>query len=238
MSKNILVVDDDPQMVRTLCDILALHGWDPEGAMDGRQALQAVERHTYSAVVMDVRMPGMNGVEAFRAMRRTRPGIRVILMTAFAATELLAEAEREGVVTVFSKPIDVRALLAMLRQSLGRVLLVDDDPDFLRTLTDIVARDGFTVSRATSVDQALALLTRDPPTVVVLDLILNKHDPAETVAAMRRANPGVVFILYSGHPAVLDKTAGAVPAEWVRATFQKPFDVQELLAELHDVAED
>lgn len=111
MARRILVVDDDAQMVRTLCDILALHGWAPEGCTDAARAVAAVEQAPYDAVVMDVLMPGINGVQAFRAMRRARPGLRVVLMTAFAASDLLMEAEREGVNRIFPKPFEVSSLV-------------------------------------------------------------------------------------------------------------------------------
>lgn len=237
MTRRLLVVDDDAQMVHTLCDIMALHGWEARGVTDGYQGLAAVEREHYDAVLMDVRMPGLNGVETFRAMRTHQPGIRVILMTAYAASDLLAEAEQEGVLRIFPKPVDIAAVLAMLRQATGRVLVVDDDPNYLQTLTDILVHDGFTVSRASGLEEALDRLGEGPPAVVVLDLMLNAAEPRSAVTAIRRASPGVLFILYSGHSAALDAAAAALPSEWVRACFHKPFDVNQLLATLHDITD-
>lgn len=230
--RRLLVVDDDMQMVRTLCDILALEGWDTVGVHSGQAALEAVGREPFDAVLMDVRMPGINGVDTFRAMRRARPELRVMLMTAYAASELLAEAEREGVLRVFPKPVDLAALMALLQERPGRVLVVDDDPEYLRTLTDILENEGLQVLRAQTVEAALDQLAGPAPAVVVLDLVLNGMEPRAAIAAIREASPGVLFILYSGHAAVLDDTAAAVPTEWVGACFHKPFDVQRLLGAL------
>jgi DNA-binding NtrC family response regulator len=211
---------------------MGLHGWEAKGVTDGRQALAAVEREPFAAVLMDVRMPGLNGVETFRAMRAMRPDIRVILMTAFAANDLLAEAEREGVLRIFPKPVDVGAVVAMLRLATGRILVVDDDPDYLQTLTDILEEHGFAVARASGLDEALDRLADGPPAVVVLDLHLDAVDPPAAVRAIHQASPGVLFVLYSGHPALLDQTSRAVPASWVRACLQKPFEVRALLEAL------
>ena len=61
---RILIVDDDRQMVRTICDILKLKGWDADGAFSGEEALDLVQERPYRVALMDVRMAGMNGVEA------------------------------------------------------------------------------------------------------------------------------------------------------------------------------
>jgi DNA-binding NtrC family response regulator len=109
--KTVLIVDDDRQMVRTLSDILRLHGWEVHDAYSGEEAIAAVEARNFTAVLMDVRMGGVNGVDAFRAMKRIRPHIRVVLMTAYSASELMAEAEREG---ALRKPFPPKQLLDLL----------------------------------------------------------------------------------------------------------------------------
>ena len=111
---RLLIVDDDRFIVRTLTDILRLKGYQAEGAYSGEEALTAVERWPYDAVLMDIRMPGLNGVEAFRVIRRCSPRTRVILMTAYADSGLAAAAEQGGVVRVLSKPVDLGEVLALL----------------------------------------------------------------------------------------------------------------------------
>jgi CheY-like chemotaxis protein len=112
--ERIAVVDDDDAMVETLCDVLALHGWDPVRASDGAQAVQLVTAEQIDVVLMDIRMPKMNGVEALREIKRVRPATRVVLFTASAAQELLAGAERYGASHVLKKPVDAVELLSVL----------------------------------------------------------------------------------------------------------------------------
>ena len=116
MSRRILVVDDDHDMVRTLCDILVLSGWDPTGAYSGSEAVTAARGQSFGWVLMDIRMPGMDGVEAFRTMKQSSPAIRVVLMTAHAAPEVRAAAVREGAVRVMTKPLDMPELLQLLHE--------------------------------------------------------------------------------------------------------------------------
>ena len=238
MSRRILVVDDDRQMVRTLSDILRLHKWDVHGAHSGEEAVAAVAKGDFDAVLMDVKMEGLNGVEAFKAMKSMRPDIRVILMTAYSATDLIAEAEREGALHVLRKPVALPALMQMLASGAAdprRVLVVDDEPGFLRTMGDVLRHNGYVVLEAQSLAQAIAHLERASPGAVILDLRLDNNAPAESVLAIKRVSPAVALILYSGHPATLEAVAHDVPTPLISGTLRKPFPPDRLL-ELLDAA--
>jgi CheY-like chemotaxis protein len=113
-----LVVDDDRMLARTLAEILELSGWNVTQANSGTEAVNAAARQAYDVVLMDVKMPGMDGVDAFKAMKAAHPEIRVILMTAYAAEDRLGEAQREGVMKVLSKPVDVQKLMQAYLQKL------------------------------------------------------------------------------------------------------------------------
>jgi DNA-binding NtrC family response regulator len=235
--RRILVVDDDRQMVRTICDILKLRGWDADGAFSGEEAIERVKAQPYRIALMDVRMAGMNGVEAMKSLRASRPELRVILMTAYTASELLAEAEREGAVRILAKPVAVPNLLDMLEQELAGapvILVVDDDRQFLTTLSATLRQHGYATLEAQDLDQALKQLEESHPSAVLLDLFLNGITPPESVLAIRRMSPAVVIILYSGHTAALEDATASMPNSWVLATLQKPFAPDRLLAMLDE----
>lgn len=231
---TILVVDDDRQMAKTLSAVLKLHGWIATAAYSGEEAIRATETRAFDAVLMDVKMPGINGVDAFRAIRRARPRMPVILMTAYAAHDLLEQAEREGVLMIMPKPISWPALLELLDQNRANprsVLIVDDDPAFLVSIGDVIAAHGMPVIRAESLPQALRYLEDEesPPAVVVLDLKLNGLEPTEAAVAIKACSPTVALILCTGHPVLLDETMAALPSEWVHAALTKPFPPERLV---------
>lgn len=114
MTRRVLVVDDDVEMVRTLSDILRLRGWSPDVAYSGEEAVAAERRGDYEVVLMDIKMPGMDGVTAFRLMRAHHPKARVVLMTAHTEPEIVRAAVSEGAIRVLSKPVDLRALLRLI----------------------------------------------------------------------------------------------------------------------------
>jgi CheY-like chemotaxis protein len=115
MSRRVLVVDDDRQMVKTIRAILDHRGWQSTGVFSGEEAVAAAQGEPpFNAVLMDVRMPGMNGVDACLAMHDARPDMPVFLMTAYAAQEILAQARRAGVIAIMPKPIAWPKLMAHL----------------------------------------------------------------------------------------------------------------------------
>lgn len=118
--KRILVVDDDRGMVETLCDILELHGWETVRGYDGEAAVLLAEEHDVDLLLMDIRMPRLNGVEAWREIRSRRKGAQAVLMTAYAPQDTVTQAEGQGVVRVLRKPLDLPQLVALLDDVQGR----------------------------------------------------------------------------------------------------------------------
>lgn len=219
-------------MVRTLCDIFAMRGWDTTGVFSGGEAVQAVEEEVFDVVLMDILMPGMTGVEALRAIRASNPAVRVILMTAYTASELIDQATRDGAVRVLFKPVVIPELLEFLEATANpdhSVLIVDDDPDFLTTLSDSLRDSGHEILVAEDLDTALRLLEEAAAGIVVLDLRLNDLEPHDSILAIKEMHPSVVLILCSGYPNLLEETAKEVPADWVYARLPKPFAPDRLL---------
>ena len=238
MSRRILVVDDDRTMVKTLCDVLKLHGWDAEGVYSGEEAIESVREKTFAAVLMDIKMPGMDGVQALKIMRQLRPDLRVLLMTAHATRDLIVEAEREGAIRILPKPMGLQGLLQSLERTLRRsrsVLIVDDNQPFLQTLSDGLRERGFVTVEARSLDAAVKRLQGEAPAAILLHLRIDNVEPAESVLAIRQVSPAVALILYSGHTPTLDLTETTIPRDAVFARLQKPFAVERLTALLDEL---
>jgi len=111
---SILVVDDDPSMAGTLADILDVKGYQVHAAGCGTEALQMLRDHPVDVMLTDVRMPDMNGVELYRATRKTHPNLRTFLMTAYSEDDIIQKGLAEGIKTVFSKPVDIDLLVSIL----------------------------------------------------------------------------------------------------------------------------
>ena len=106
----ILVVDDEPQIRDLLKRFLTLRGYKVRVASDGQQALTMVEQQAPQLIVLDVYMPGINGVEVLRQLRRRKFTGGVILLTGSQDDKLLQEALDLGSVDVMGKPVDLERL--------------------------------------------------------------------------------------------------------------------------------
>jgi YesN/AraC family two-component response regulator len=110
---SVLIVDDNLAMTRSLADILEVKGFVVHAANTGADALQILRDNPVDILLTDVKMPDMNGVSLYRQTRTTHPALTTILMTAYAADELIQQGLSEGIKAVLTKPLDVDFLLQL-----------------------------------------------------------------------------------------------------------------------------
>jgi CheY-like chemotaxis protein len=114
---GVLVADDEPGMRDTLVDIFSDFGYRVVAAPDGEAALEAIRGNPFDVVVMDIRMPGRDGVSVLREVGDPPP--QVILMTAYASPEKLREAKEAKAYAVLKKPFKVTELLGLVAGAAG-----------------------------------------------------------------------------------------------------------------------
>ena len=123
-STKILVVDDEKNMRVTLAAILEDKGYSITTADTGEKAVELCESERFDIVIMDVRMPGMDGVEAFRQIRRHKEGVKVILMSAYGVDNLKQAALDEGAIAFLSKPLDLPRMFNLISEAHDTAILV------------------------------------------------------------------------------------------------------------------
>lgn len=112
---KILLVDDEAEFANTLAERLRLRGITAEVATDGETALQVVKRDLPHAVVLDLKMPGMGGLEVLEQVREIDKSIRVILLTGHGSTREGIEGMRLGAFDYLMKPVDIDELISRLQ---------------------------------------------------------------------------------------------------------------------------
>ncbi|OGK79071.1 MAG: hypothetical protein A2X50_01885 [Candidatus Rokubacteria bacterium GWF2_70_14] len=118
-SIRILVVDDDPEMRVLLAEELKREGWEVREAGDGAEAVLACRVARFDVILMDKNMPGPSGLDLLPGFRRTCPGSRIIMMTAFGDVPSYVEAAEKGAVDFLFKPFRIDDLKAAIRKALG-----------------------------------------------------------------------------------------------------------------------
>lgn len=114
---SVLIVDDEVGQVETLADILRAKSYQVATAHSGEAAVAMAQRTPYDIVIMDIRMPGMNGVEALKMIKALTSRTKVIMMTAYTRDELVGEAKRQAALAVLPKPLEMDRLLALIERA-------------------------------------------------------------------------------------------------------------------------
>jgi DNA-binding NtrC family response regulator len=115
--EKVLLVDDDPDFLETLSDRMSARGLKVDTATSGPEAIAKVESQPFDAVVLDLLMPGMDGIETLRRMLAANPDIQVILLTGHATIEKGIEAVKVGAADFLEKPADIATLLAKIEDA-------------------------------------------------------------------------------------------------------------------------
>ena len=119
--KPILIVDDEAIMRESLRDWLTDGGYQVETAEEGEEALKAIIEQDFGVVILDLRLPGKNGIEVLRKAREKRPQLKGVIITAYPSIQTAVEAMKEGAVDYLPKPFDLDDLGKLIRQALGPV---------------------------------------------------------------------------------------------------------------------
>jgi len=114
---KVLMVDDEEDFVTTLSERMKLRDVDSDVALDGEQALQRVEDDIPDVMVLDLKMPGIDGLEVLRRVKKAYPQIPVIILTGHGSEKDEAEARRLGAFEYLQKPVDIEKLVHILRKA-------------------------------------------------------------------------------------------------------------------------
>ncbi len=120
MKFNILVVDDEPVARQSLTDILKLEGHLVNSAPNGQAAVEYVRTHPVDLMIVDLRMPGMDGLEVVQVVNQVSPETEVILLTAFGSTETAIQALRLRIHDYLLKPASPAQIIASVKKGLAR----------------------------------------------------------------------------------------------------------------------
>ena len=127
---TLLIADDDPVALALLAEVLTDDGYAVRAASGGEACLEIAARDAIDLAIVDLRMPDMDGLEVVRRLRATRPGLPVIILTAFAGIDTAIEAIRGGATDYLSKPFRMEQITIAVRRILeSRRLAREDVPD-------------------------------------------------------------------------------------------------------------
>jgi DNA-binding NtrC family response regulator len=115
---TILIIDDDDQLRKSFQKLLEEEAYSVMSAASGEAGIKLIEKQVPDLVIVDLRLPGMNGLETFKHIHRMEPKLPVIIMTAFGTTDIAIEATKNGVFDYILKPFDIPDMLDLVKKGL------------------------------------------------------------------------------------------------------------------------
>jgi DNA-binding NtrC family response regulator len=289
MSKiKLLLVDDEEDYVKTMAERMEMRDVGSRVALSGEEALQMVEEDAPDVMVLDLRMPGINGMEVLERVKREHPHVQVIILTGHGSDNEEKEARRLGAFQYLQKPADTSDLLTTVRSAWRKgldflkdsrdgfertmaaaamaeggapemarekmresepsradasvepaphqadtagqaikVLFVDDEEDFVRTMAERLEMRDLGGDVALSGQQALEMLEDDIPDVMVLDLRMPGIDGMEVLRRVKTAYPQIEVIVMTGHGS--DKDEEEARRLGAFDYLRKPVEIDDLM---------
>jgi DNA-binding response OmpR family regulator len=125
MSGKILIVDDEEAVRFFISDALSRVGWQVYEAESGEAALAMLKKATYDVMLLDLRMPGMDGLTVMRHAKERWPEVMIIIMTAYASIDSAIEAVRQGAFDYLRKPCSVEDIMACVKRAVAKKQTLD-----------------------------------------------------------------------------------------------------------------
>ncbi len=139
---SVLLVDDEVDFVSVLAERLEARGLKVETATDGLSALAKAREHTFDAILLDMAMPGMDGVETLKGLLEINQDLQVILLTGQATLRQAVDAMKLGALDLLEKPAGIETLTSVIEDAAYRRSKIDDER-VQKKISDILKKKGW-----------------------------------------------------------------------------------------------
>lgn len=236
---KVLIVDDDKAVRDFLRRFVSLLGVEVFEAKDGFSAVEMAAGEDYDLYFLDVRMPGIDGLETFRRIRKLHPSARIVMITGYAVEDTLMQAQKEGSSGIIRKPFNmgelkyaVDSLVQEKSRGLMRVLAIDDDEAIIDFFVKFLKDRDIDCSVARNKLEALKAAQEKEFDLIFLDLVFDKDSGLEIYEGIKELYPDASIVLMSGHHRQLDELGGKID---LLGCLSKPFDIDNVISLIKSV---
>ena len=233
---NILIVDDEIDLLETLGDIFESKGYNVTMVEDGNKAIELLRKKYFDIILMDLKMPGISGLDSFREVKNLHPSAAIIMMTAGSVKEEIKEAVEAGVDAVVDKPFNVKKLVATIESILERplILVVDDRVEDRETLRDILVDKKYRAFVAKNGYEAIDIVRKSDFDIILLDIMMPGMDGMEVLEVVKEIKPDIGVVMMTGYSS--QGLAGKSLRKGAYTCLYKPFlDMEKLLRVIEEV---
>jgi two-component system, OmpR family, alkaline phosphatase synthesis response regulator PhoP len=181
-TRPVLIVDDEKNIRLTVSQSLESIGLDTDMAMNGEEALAKVKANDYSLILLDLKMPGMDGMQVLRRIREFRPEVRVIVITAYGTVDSAVEAMKLGTVDFVQKPFASEEIRALVSRVLQRDQLDGQKAEDYSSQLELAKRCVADRQFAAAIDHVRKAIALDPGRPEAFNLLgalleIDRHVP-------------------------------------------------------------
>ena len=229
---RVLVVDDEKIIRDFFSRLLSAQGLEVVSAEDGYKALELAKAGKFNLYFLDVRMPGMDGLQTYRRLRQIDSQGLIVMMTGYAVEEVLQQAVKEGAYGAIRKPFDISEIkgiidkIAAERREPLNILAIDDDEAVLGFFANLLKNKNQKYTLAKNKEEAISAVKKEKFDLIYLDLVLKDTSGDQLYKEIKNIVPDAEIIMMTGYPEKLKMIEGEVKIE---ACLYKPFDIEKIL---------
>jgi DNA-binding NtrC family response regulator len=208
---RILIIDDEAAIRESLETLLSLEGYEVETAPDGEVGLERIEQYSYDLVLLDLALPGKNGIEVLGLIRQRQTALPVIMITAYGTVDNVVEAIHAGAQNFVQKPWDNEKLLADIRSAIARYHAEEENIQLKRAL-----KQRYNFSN---------IIGKSEPMLRIFDLVAQVAPSRSTILIQGESGTGKELIakaLHANSPrkdkAFVPVNTGAMPTDLLEST--------------------
>jgi DNA-binding NtrC family response regulator len=242
MEKNacILIVDDNVNLTRAMAFVLKRKGYTVITAKDGLEGVRKTKESSFTLILMDIKMPRLNGVEALKRILKIQPDSIVVMTTAYSVDDLIQEALQEGAYGVIHKPVNPEEIITLLEtisenMQEGNILIVDDNPGTCKAFKNILRRKGYHVIISETGEEAISQVKSNKFDIIFLDMKLPTMNGLETYLNIKKIDPEATVIMVTAYRQEVDDLLQIALDNSAYASLYKPFDIPEVLKMIEEI---
>jgi DNA-binding NtrC family response regulator len=209
MHKKILIVDDNTGMREMYYEFFSRKGYTALTAPGGKEAIEIIQKENPDLVLLDMKMPKMDGIQTLKTIRASGMNTKVVMLTAVDSVDLERVARLNGASGFLRKELNAPVIVHavdeifadkphVLKGDRNKVLVVDDDPRIRDIIEQFLTKRKFTSVSAASGEEALEKIKKENPIVVLLDVKMPGMDGLITLKKIREISEDIGVIMISG----------------------------------------
>lgn len=222
---RILVVDAQEGFREVLRSVLRAYGHDVVTAVGGKEALQCMDSSLPSVVLLDPVLPDQSGLDVLAKLRASAPHLPVVIVSENLSPDVESRARELGVTDVLRKGLKMDVIMEAVRRALqhagkpaaarpvvpvaeaATVLVVDDEPEIVELVGEFLERRGYRVQTATNGEDALALVKKEPPDLMLLDIYMPGMNGVDVLRRLKaqQSPVGVIMLTASQEETLLQE---------------------------------